>query len=62
MSGGQRLVVANGLPNHPTGQFPGPGNPNRISAQTYNFHLPVNPVTNAAPRDARGAWFGVALV
>ena len=61
VSGGQRLVVANGLPNHPTGQFPGPGNPNRISAQTYNLHLPVNPMTNAAPRDARGAWFGVAL-
>jgi hypothetical protein len=61
ISGGERLVVANGLPDHATGQFPGRGNPNRISAQSYNFHLPTEPQTNAAPRATRGAWFGVAL-
>jgi len=61
VAGGTRLVTANGLPNHPTGQFPGPGNPNRISAQSYSFRVPTNPRTNATPRDARGAWFGVAV-
>jgi hypothetical protein len=61
VSGGERLVVANGLPNHTTGQFPGRGNPNRISAQSYNFHIPASPHTNATLRDAHGAWFGVAL-
>ena len=61
VTGGERVIAANGLPNHTTGQFPGRGNPNRISAQTYNFHIPTKPQTNATPRDARGAWFGVAL-
>src|SRR5262245_49472631 len=61
VSGGERLVAANGLPNHATGRFPGPGNPNRISAQNYNFHVPTAPKAAAKPVTARGAWFGVAL-
>src|SRR6185436_844844 len=61
VTGGERVIAANGLPNHTTGQFPGRGNPNRISAQVYNFHIPTKPQTHATPRDARGAWFGVAL-
>jgi len=61
VSGGDRLVAANGVPDHTTGQFPGRGNPNRISAQSYNFHIPTKPQTNATPRSSRGAWFGVAL-
>ena len=61
VSGGDRVVVANGLPDHAIGQFPGRGNPNRISAQNYNFHLPVNPKVADQPTRANGAWFGVAL-
>ena len=61
VSGGERLVVANGLPDHATGQFPGRGNPNRISAQSYNFRLPDNPKNADQPTRANGAWFGVAL-
>ena len=61
VSGGERLMVANGLPNHTTGQFPGRGNPNRISAQSYNFRIPTSPKTTAKPTTSRGAWFGVAL-
>src|SRR5438093_1376868 len=61
VSGGARLVVANGLPNHTTGQFPGRGNPNRISAQSYNFRLPTNPKVAATKTPNNGAWFGVAL-
>jgi len=59
--GGYRFIRANGLPNHTTGQFPGRGNPNRITAQSYSFRAPLKPQTNATPRTARGAWFGVAL-
>jgi hypothetical protein len=59
--GGYRFIRANGLPNHDTGQFPGPGNPNRISAQSYSFRVPASPRTNSTLRNARGAWFGVAL-
>jgi hypothetical protein len=61
VEGGYRFVRANGLPDHETGQFPGRGNPNYISAQSYTFRVPVKPQTNATPRTARGAWLGVAL-
>lgn len=61
VSGGERLIAANGLPNHATGQFPGRGNPHRISAQSYNFHVPTAPKAAARPTPANGAWFGVAL-
>ena len=61
VTGGERVITANGLPDHATGSFPGRGNPNRISAQNYSFHIPTKPQTNATPSDGRGAWFGVAL-
>jgi YHYH protein len=61
VSGGERLVSANGIPDHTPGQFPNRGNPNTISAQTYNFHIPTQPQVASRPRDARGGWFGVAL-
>lgn len=61
VSGGVRLISANGLPNHATGQFPGRGNPNRISEQSYNFHLPTKPQVASKPTSSKGAWFGVAL-
>ncbi|MEV4916083.1 YHYH protein [Streptomyces tirandamycinicus] len=40
VSGDTRSIRANGLPNHTTGDFPNPGNPNTISAQSYAFELP----------------------
>src|SRR5690348_15224510 len=61
VSGGERVVTANGLPDHIPGQFPNRGNPNTISAQNYTFHIPVNPQVAPRSRDGRGAWFGVAL-
>jgi len=60
-TGGERLISANGIPNHPTGQFPGPGNPNKISAQDYNFRVPTSPEVADKPTPSQGAWFGVAL-
>jgi hypothetical protein len=59
--GGERLITANGLPDHATGQFPGRGNPHKISAQSYTFRVTMNPKVAATPTPARGAWFGVAL-
>ena len=41
--GGVRRIIANGLPNHETGQFPNRNNPNSISAQSYDISLPVTP-------------------
>src|SRR5437763_1674232 len=61
VSGGERVITANGLPDHAPGQFPNRGNPNTISAQDYNFRVPAHPEVAARSRDARGAWFGVAL-
>ena len=46
VSGGERLIVANGLPDHTPGQFPNRGNPNTIAAQNYSFHIPTSPRTN----------------
>jgi hypothetical protein len=61
VSGGERLISANGIPDHVPGQFPNRGNPNIISAQIYNFQIPTHPEVAPRARDARGAWFGVAL-
>lgn len=60
-NGDYRVITANGLPDHKPGLFPNRGNPNTISAQSYTFRTTLSPRTNAAPRDGRGAWFGVAL-
>ena len=61
VTGGERLVEANGIPDHTPGTFPNRGNPNTISAQNYTFHIPTEPKTNSTPRDGRGWWFGVAV-
>ncbi|WP_055444806.1 YHYH protein [Lacinutrix himadriensis] len=39
-----RIMVTNSLPNHETGSFPNPGNPNTISAQNKTYTFPLNPV------------------
>lgn len=57
--GEYRYITANGIPDHKVGQFPGAGNPNKISEQSYTFRVPVTPST--ASGKGRGAMFGVAL-
>lgn len=54
-----RIIETNGLPNHKTGVFPGPGNPNAISEQNIFYKLPVNPKYTGKPKWARVP--GVAL-
>ena len=43
-----RYIVADGLPNHETGSFPNPGNPNAISAQEHSYRVTLNPTYAAA--------------
>ena len=38
-----RVMVTNALPNHNTGEFPNPGNPNTISAQNNTYSFPLSP-------------------
>jgi hypothetical protein len=58
---GVRTITSNGIPDHKPGQFPGRGNPNAISAQSYTFHIPEHPKVNAEPTPHRGLLAGVAL-
>jgi hypothetical protein len=60
--GTYRYIDASGVPDHDTGQFPGPGNPNSISAQDYHFRVALNPVANASAQAYQiQTDFGVAL-
>lgn len=69
LEGERRIFASNGLPNHPTGQFPiGPGdpafnydrNPNQIRTQTVRIDLAANPGVADQPSCAPGA-VGVLL-
>ena len=56
-----RYVIANGIPNHVTGAFPNPNNPNAISPQSYRFQVAARPqVANQITANPLGA-FGVAV-
>lgn len=61
VSGGSRLVDADGIPNHVTGDFPNDHNPNSISPQNYHFKVPIHPMEAATPIRSERYWFGVAL-
>ncbi|HAA20629.1 MAG TPA: hypothetical protein DCP28_18400 [Cytophagales bacterium] len=50
---GSRIMKTNALPNHPTGQFPNAGNPNRISAQNAKYTFPMEPKLTGESRWAR---------
>jgi hypothetical protein len=54
-----RTMVTNSLPNHETGAFPNPGNPNTISAQTKTYKWPAKPKMSGKSVWARET--GVAL-
>ena len=61
ISGGQRLVSANGWPDHTPGAFPRKGNPNSISSQLYHFRIPLNPKIADTTTSMRHGLVGVAL-
>ena len=40
---GVRIIRANGIPEHKTGEFPNHGNPNTIRAKEMTYTIPLNP-------------------
>jgi hypothetical protein len=59
--GDRRYISANGVPNHATGAFPGRGNPHAITAQRYEFSIPVAPTVGARRTPVGMGMFGVAI-
>jgi hypothetical protein len=62
ISGAYRLITANGIPDHPPGQFPNRGNPHQIYPQRYSFRVSMKPKVNErASPSSLGVTFGIAL-
>ena len=61
IEGDKRVIVANGIPDHPTGRFPNADNPNRISAQHYRLTVPMKPQVAAQPTPLVRGPFGIAV-
>ena len=61
VEGALRVIRANGIPDHPTGEFPARGNPNPISVQRYEFRIPAAPARAAQPTPVGMNLFGVAV-
>ncbi len=61
IEGGQRIITANGWPDHAPGKFRRRGNPNTASPQSYSFRVPVKPLATATPSRRGGWFFAVAL-
>ena len=58
---GSRVIRSNGIPDHPTGNFPNRGNPNSISEQDHVFRVPADPKPAGVRTPLRMNDFGVAL-
>ena len=56
-----RVITSNGIPNHTTGAFPNPGNPNTISEQRYTFRMLLDPKENGSVTPLSMYPFGVAI-
>ncbi|MEM9777378.1 MAG: YHYH protein [Chloroflexota bacterium] len=54
-----RTIESNSLPNHETGEFPNPGNPNEISEQDSSWTFPTEPTFTGTATFARTP--GVAI-
>ena len=62
VEGDRRRVESNGIANHPTGSFPGRGNPHAISAQRYVLSMPAHPVAGSGFTKPQGpTTWGIAL-
>ncbi len=59
IDGDTRLIEANALPNHDTGEFPNPGNPNAISEQDASYSYPLEATWSGEPTAVRT--IGVAV-
>ncbi len=58
---GYRVIRANGIPDHQTGQFPNRGNPHSIQPQSYEFRVPAKPTVSRTATPLGMHPFGVAL-
>jgi hypothetical protein len=56
-----RTIQANGIPDHKVGPFPGPGNPNAIAPQSYQFRIPLKPQPAKEPVALQMQDFGIAV-
>jgi hypothetical protein len=61
-----RVIRSNGIPNHPTGTFPNPHDPEPLSPQRYEFRMALSPqkaaqTTDLCPLGKPTYRFGVAL-
>lgn len=59
VEGSTRTLETNALPDHETGEFPNPGNPNAISAQDLTWQFPTEGTYTGAAADVRTT--GVAV-
>ena len=55
------IVHSNGIPNHPTGTFPNPDNPNSIREQDLRFFIPLHPRKADKPISTPFGPIGVAV-
>ena len=59
LMGSMRQIETNALPNHETGEFPNPNNPNAISAQDNTWVFPIEGTYTGQPQSVKVT--GVAL-
>lgn len=59
--GNYRHIQANGIPDHAPGAFPNRNNPNTISAQHYDYKVPLHPKVAEKPSPYRMQSFGIAV-
>ena len=57
---GQRIITANGVPEHSTGAFPNRGNPNPMTPQSHRYVVPAEPRVADRTTPIRGE-FGVGV-
>lgn len=62
-NGANWTVQSNGIPDHATGMFPNPSNPNTIRAQNFTFQIPRSPQRAATPTSVltRGGPIAIAV-
>jgi len=59
--GDKRIVEANGIPDHKTGEFPNRNNPHAIEVQKYRYMMPAKPKLAAKPTPMLRQPFGIAI-
>ncbi|MEZ6139498.1 MAG: YHYH protein [Zavarzinella sp.] len=61
IKGSERIIQANGIPNHKVGAFPNRGNPHRIAPQRYYYRIPAKPELSGRITPLELGNFGIAV-